>query len=155
MPMHPDVAALAFLIGTWQGRGKGVYPTITGFAYDETVEIAAPPKPFLTYSQRTKRAESGEPLHMETGYFRPAGPGGVELVIAQPTGIVEVHSGTIEHGHIHLRADAVARTTNAVRVDTVERVITVSGDVMRYRLLMGAVGQAHQLHLAAELHRVA
>lgn len=144
---------LEFLVGTWEGRGTGVYPTIDAFAYEETVEIGAPPKPFLTYSQRTRRAGSGEPLHMEAGYFRPVGPGRLELVIAQPTGIVEVHSGTVDGGHIHLRSDAVARTKQAVRVDTVERVITVDGDVMRYRLLMGAVDRPHQIHLRAELRR--
>jgi THAP4-like, heme-binding beta-barrel domain len=153
MELHADIASLGFLVGTWEGRGTGVYPTIAGFAYEETVEITAPPKPFLVYTQRTRRAGSGEPLHMEAGYFRATGPGTVELVIAQPTGIVEAHTGTVRDGHIHLHAGSVAGTPAAVRVDSVERVITVHGDVMRYRLLMGAVGEPHQLHLSAELQR--
>ncbi|RPI24197.1 MAG: FABP family protein, partial [Actinobacteria bacterium] len=104
MAVHPDVAALAFLVGTWEGDGRGIYPTIEDFAYHEVVEIEAPPKPFLAYRQRTRRAGTGEPLHMEAGYFRSVGEGSVELVIAQPTGIVECHSGTVDGGYIHLTA---------------------------------------------------
>jgi len=152
--IHPDAAPLAFLVGTWEGSGRGVYPTIDGFAYTEHVEITAPPKPFLAYRQRTRRAGTAEPLHMETGYLRVAGPGLVELIVAQPTGIAEVHSGSIHETTVHLRSTGVMGTPTAKRVDTVERILTVDDDVLRYELHMGAVGEPHQIHLTAELHRV-
>ncbi len=152
--VHNQVESIAFLVGTWAGAGSGTYPTIDDFTYTERIEITAPPKPFLAYSQQTKRAETGDPLHMETGFFRVPGPGVAELVIAQPTGVAEVLSGSVDGFRIAVRSTQVATTPTAKNIDSVERIIEVDGDVLRYRLLMGAVGQEHQLHLEAELHRL-
>lgn len=152
--VHPDIAPLAFLIGTWRGQGSGVYPTIQPFAYDEEVVIEAMPKPVLRYGQRTRDATTGEPRHAEAGFLRL--PAGVpELVIAQPTGIVECHTGTLTDQRVVLRSTAVGLTPSAAvhRVTAVERIIEVQGDVLRYTLAMAAVGQPLQPHLTAELRR--
>ncbi len=155
--VHPDLNELAMLIGTWQGAGHGAYPTIESFDYVEEVTIGHVGKPFLSYSQRTRRAgdhpEAGTPLHAESGFWRPAGPGGVELVIAQPSGIVEIDEGTVEGSIIHLTGTTIATTATAKEVRSVERRIEVEGNTLRYELWLGAVGQAHQLHLTATLLR--
>ncbi|HUG86862.1 MAG TPA: FABP family protein [Euzebya sp.] len=153
--VHPDIAPLAFLIGTWRGEGKGSYPTITPFAYTEEVVIEAMPNPVLRYAQRTADAATGEPRHAEAGFLRL--PGGVpELVIAQPTGIAECHAGTLEGQHLLLRSTSVGLTPSAAvhQVTAVERMIEVTGDVLRYTLAMAAVGHPLQVHLTAELVRV-
>ena len=153
-PLHPDVAELGFLIGTWRGRGTGVYPTIEPFTYEEEITIRpASGKPFLVYEQRTRRPATGEPLHAEVGYFRAVGGPTVELVVAQPTGIAEVHTGTLRDATVHLRSVEVARTPTAKEVTSVERTLVVEDATLRYELHMGAVGQPHQLHLKAVLHR--
>lgn len=155
MELHPDLDELAFLIGIWRGAGSGEYPTVEDFEYEEEVSFAPlPGKPVLLYTQRTRQAGTPEPLHSEVGYLRSGGPGRVELALAQPTGLVETHAGTVEGGHIHLRSLAVERTPTAKEVTDVERHIEVAGDLMRYRLSMAAVGEPLQVHLRAALRRV-
>ncbi len=155
--LHPELDALGILVGTWRGTGRGDYPTIEPFEYDEEIVIGHVGKPFLSYRQTTRRAgdhpDAGEGLHTETGYFRAAGPGRAELVIAQPSGIVEIQEGTIEGGAIRLSGTTVATTSTAKEVRTVERRIDVAGATMTYELWMGAVGRSHQFHLVAELVR--
>ncbi len=152
--MHPSLAPLAFLVGRWAGTGTGVYPTIDSFAYDEEISITSTPKPVLRYEQRTADPATGEARHAELGWFRmtPAGP---ELVVAQPTGITEVHAGLVRDHRVELRSLTVGMTPTAAghAIGAVERVIEVEGDTLRYTLSMAASGQPLQVHLQAELHR--
>jgi len=158
--MHPDVESLAFLLGTWRGQGAGEYPTIEPFSYLETVwfEPGPPNKPFISYRQATLRSGTdeapGEPLHAESGYLRVLGGDRMELLIAQPTGIAEVHQGTLEGRRLRFLSRSVTLSETAVEVGEVSRIIDVDGDVLSYRLSMAAVGQPLQHHLAARLHRV-
>lgn len=142
------------LIGTWQGKGHGDYPTIEAFDYFEEVTFSTvPTKPFLVYTQKTRDAETGAPLHSEAGYIRSAGPGRVEMTIAQPTGIVEVHTGTAADGVYSFVSKQVITTPTAVDVSACERTLTVSGDELSYVFSMGAVGEPMTKHLTAQLER--
>ncbi len=152
--LHPDLASLEFLIGTWRGSGRGEYPTIESFTYTEEVEFGTiPGKPFLTYRQRTKGAD-GKPLHSESGYVRPAPHSTAELVIAQPTGVTEIHTGPVDGTTIAFEAAAVGLSPTAKEVRAVRRSLSVDGDGLHYVLDMAAVGQELQFHLEATLHKV-
>jgi hypothetical protein len=160
--INPGVAPLAFLLGRWVGRGHGSYPTIDSFDYDEDVEFWHVGKPFVGYQQRTRLA-SGLPGHAESGFWRIAagddridgGPWTVEATIAHPTGVAEVLVGTVAGTTLEVASVAVARTPTAKQIDAVERRLRVDGDELTYELTMAAVGQPLQVHLRAEMRRVA
>ena len=151
--MHPDLDPIAFLLGSWRGEGKGVYPTITEFAYGEEIRFREVGKPVLAYTQRTWALDDGRPLHAESGYWRAPADDRVELVLAHPTGVVEVEEGTLQGTVVALASTAVAGTASAKSVTALARHLTVEGDVLTYRLDMAAVGQPNQVHLEATLRR--
>ena len=150
--LHPDVAMLAPLLGTWAGTGSGEYPTIASFDYLEEVTFGHVGKPFLAYSQKTRAAEDGRPLHAETA------PGRIEWVLAHPTGITEILQGTLSTDDefvLDLSSTDIGRTDSAKEVDALRRWFRIDGDTLSYNVRMAAVGVPLRHHLAAVLHRKA
>ena len=155
--LHPDLEALAPLLGTWAGRGEGKYPTIEPFEYLEEVVFSHVGKPFLAYAQKTRAVADGKPLHAEIGYLRVPQPGRVELVLAHPNGITEIDAGTYavtdDVIEVELSSTAIGLAPTAKEVTALGRSFRVDGDDLSYTLRMGAVGQSLQDHLTAVLHR--
>lgn len=155
--LHPDVLALSPLLGTWEGRGEGEYPTIDEFAYLESITFSHVGKPFVAYAQRTRHPVSGSPMHAEVGYLRVPEPGSIEIVMAQPTGLTEIYEGAVVSTAttlvIDVRSTAVARTRTAKEVTVTERTFSLNGDELHYTFRMAAVGQPLQHHLSATLRR--
>jgi hypothetical protein len=155
--LHTNLWALAPLLGVWQGRGSGEYPTIEPFDYLEEVAFSHVGKPFLAYGQKTRAAADGAPLHAETGYLRVPRPGQVEFVLAHPSGITEIEVGTYtaDGATIELKMTAaqIGLTPTAKEVTALGRRFRLEGDELSYSVQMGAVGQPVQHHLSAVLHR--
>jgi hypothetical protein len=155
--LHPDLRALAPLLGTWEGRGSGEYPTIEAFEYLESVTFGHVGKPFLSYSQRTRHPGTAAPMHTESGYLRVPSPGCVEIVVAQPTGLAEIYEGALvvdgDTIVIDVRSTSIGATSTAKSVTITERTFSLSGDALDYTFRMAAVGLPLQHHLSARLRR--
>ena len=162
--LHPDVAPLAWILGTWHGNGRGEYPTIEPFGFEQDVVFAHDTRPFLHYFSRTWITDDDgarvRPGAMETGFLRPAGPSedgqgtALELVLAHPTGYAEVWYGVAEGPRLTFATDVVARTETAKEYTAGQRMYGLVEGALMYAYDMAAEGQTLQSHLWGRLARV-
>jgi hypothetical protein len=160
-PEHPDLAPLSFLLGRWEGFGKGDYPTIEPFDFIQELTFTHNGKPFLIYTSKSWLLEmdggKGRPLGTETGYWRPQPDNRVEVLLAHPTGIVEIYLGEVSGTRVEMATDAVARTASAKPVTAGKRLYGLvdsqrEGEKdLAYAYDMAAMGQPLQPHLWARL----
>lgn len=147
-----EAAPLAPFAGIWRGAGAGEYPTIEPFAYTQEIVLhPVPGKAFLAYRSTTRHATEDRPLHAESGFLRLVGPGAVELVVAQASGIVEISEGLLDGGQLLLASTTVSDSSTAKEVTAMERRYQVDGDHLDYEIAMAAVGQPLTHHLRARL----
>ena len=157
--LHERLEPLSFLVGTWRGLGVVGYPTIQEQRYEQEIVFAHDGRPFLEYSSRTWILdEDGRRTRQsarEAGWWRPGRePRDVEVLLAHPTGIVEVYVGEVVLRKIELRTDVVARTETAKPVNALHRLYGMVDDDLAYAIDMSAVDQSLQPHLSARLKRV-
>jgi len=154
-----ELAPLAWLVGRWEGAGVVGYPTIESVNFGQEVEFRHDGRPFLHYrSQAWLLDEAGakvRPLATELGFWRPVEEGQVELLLAHPTGIVELYYGTAEPAKIELRTDGVLRSPHAKEYNAGSRLYGLVNSNLMWAMDMAAVGQSLQSHVSAELKRVA
>jgi hypothetical protein len=125
------------------------------FAYREEVVIDHVGKPFLRYAQRTWAADDGRPMHTEAGYLRPVAGSRVELLVVQPTGFVEIHSGPVLGERLELECHLLGVAPSAKPLTSVSRRLWVEErSVLRYLVRLGVNGEPLADHLEATLHHV-
>jgi len=151
-PMHPDLAPVAFLLGTWRGEGEGEYPGVEPFRYTEELSFAHVGDPFLLVTESSWTPDGG-PLHFERGTLRPVGGGRVDLTLAHPIGVAEVAEGTIDGTAVSLWSTAVVRTATGSPVTEIARRYRMVDGHLSYELEMGMDGVARTFHVRATLRR--
>ncbi len=142
------------LVGRWAGEGTGRLAGRPPFRYREEATFTATGRPFLAYRQQTWSAVDGTPLHGEVGYLRATGLG-LELVVAQPTGIAEAHVGVWSGRTLAFRPAGVLVTATARAVRVVERSFSIEddGSVLRVVVRLGVGDEPVADHLDAVLRR--
>jgi hypothetical protein len=150
--MHPDLDPIAFLLGTWRGKGEGEYPNIEPFRFTEEITFDHVGDPFLLVTESSWTTD-GAPLHFERGTLRPLGEGRVDLTLAHPIGVAEVGEGTVDGTTIALRSTAVARTSAGSPVSEIERRYELVDGALAYEVDMATDGVAKTFHVRATLTR--
>ncbi len=157
--LHPSLVPLMFLLGRWEGAGVVGYPTIESVNFGQEISFSHNGKPFLIYSSRTwllgDNGEIGRPLAMETGFWRPQPDGGIEVLLAHPTGIIEIYVGQVTGTKIEMATDAVVRTATAKEVTAGRRLYGLIGADLGWAYDMAAMGLPLQSHASAQLKRTA
>ena len=151
--LNPIAEPIAFLLGEWNGGGRGIYPTIADFEFTEELTVWHHGSGWLAHVQKTNAADDGRPLHSEMGYWRPKEGGVVELVVTHSFGVVEMGVGQIDGTTIEIRSTHFVKAPTAKTIDKAIRRFSVSGDELVYAVDMEFGGHPLQHHLQATLTR--
>ena len=112
---------LAGFAGLWRGKGAGHYATIDSFTYDEELELTPSGKPFLFYRSKTQAPDGSRAMHTETGYLRLAGRDHIELLVAQPTGFLELQRAPASTSVLDFTQHVLGVSPDAKQVHAVRR----------------------------------
>jgi hypothetical protein len=128
------------LEGTWQGEGRGYFPSITAFDHRATLTFTRRDEKTLAYEQRAQKRYDGQTewleSHWESGFIRILESGALELVSAQ-IGRAEVLVGTLVSLEAMFRIHFVSKIiANDPRVISSARTFELEGDTLRYEMEM-------------------
>ncbi len=152
--------ALASLVGTWHGQGKGYFPTIAPFDYREALSFELRDAMTVHYQQVTEKWIAADAVyetsHWESGFIRLLDNNSLELINSQSGG-----RGEILTGEITIAPDAtIFRFTNKQQINDARMVATtrtfsLSGATLIYQMQMHTTAVAQLTpHLEAALQRV-
>ncbi|MCC6222199.1 MAG: FABP family protein [Thermoleophilia bacterium] len=151
--LHPDLAPLAHVSGTWRGGGEGEYPTIEPFAYEEEMRFWHHGTGYLAYAQRAWAPADGRTLHSELGFWRPAGAGRLEVCLAHPLGLTEIALGQLDGPDVRLASVDVPRAPGGSPVTRLERRYRFEGEALSYELWLATERTPLARHLVGRLER--
>ncbi|TKK90874.1 FABP family protein [Herbidospora galbida] len=159
MDVHPDLEPIAFLLGHWEGAGVIGYPTMESANFGQEIIFEHNGKPFLSYRSRTwlldQQGQKVRPLASESGFWRVQPERQIEVMLAHPTGIIEIYVGEVVFHKIELITDVVARTVTSKDYSAGKRLYGLVNGNLMYAYEMAAVGHPLQDHASAELKKVA
>ena len=157
--LAPVLVPLAWLIGRWEGAGVVGYPTMESVNFGQELVVSQDGRPFLRWESRTWLLDDDgakvRPLATESGFWRAQEGGALEVLLAHPTGYVEIYVGTVDGPRVSLETDLVARTRTAKEYTSATRLYGLVGGELLWAMDMSAVGQPLTSHASAQLKRVA
>jgi len=155
--LHEDLYPLAWMIGTWGGTGRGEYPTIAPFLFEQEITFGHDGRPFMTYSSKSWIVdENNVRLHpggSEVGFWRPKPNKVIEMVISHNTGITEGWLGVHDGPKIQLAMDQGYSTPTAKIVTAGHRLYGLVDGQLFTSYDMAAEGQTLQAHIWSSLER--
>jgi hypothetical protein len=157
--LHPDLMPLAWLVGTWCGKGRGEYPNVPGFQYAQEVSFNHDGRPFLNYFSRSwiidENDEIVRPAASEVGFWRIKENNVLEVILAHNTGIAEGWVGLVQGAKIQLAMDQGYSSPSAKIVTAGSRLYGLVEGELFTSYDMAAQGQTLQAHLWSSLERQA
>lgn len=156
--MHPDCAPLAWMLGSWAGAGVVGYPSMESRNFGQEIDVTHDGRPFFMWTSRTWLLDADgnkeKVAAVETGFWRPLPDDEVELLLAHPTGIVELYYGRTSPAKVEVQTDGVIRSPRAKEYTAAHRLYGYVNGNMMWVMDMAATGHELQSHVSAELRRV-
>lgn len=155
--LHPELLPLAWMISTWRGTGRGEYPTIKPFTFEQEIVFNHDGRNFLNYYSRTwildEAGQVVSPGASETGFWRPKENKTLEVLIAHSTGISEGWVGVHDGAKIQLAMDQGYSAPSAKIVTAGSRLYGLVEGELFFAYDMAAEGQTLQSHVWSTLKR--
>ena len=155
--LHEDLYPLAWLVGTWRGKGRGEYESVPAFEFDHEVVFSHDGRPFLTYFSRSWIIDDkGETIRAgasETGFWRVKEGNVLEVLISHNTGITEAWVGRFDGPKIQLEMDRGYSAPSAKVVTAGSRLYGLVEGELFFAYDMAAEGYVMQPHLWSTLPR--
>ena len=155
--LHPDLMPLAWLVGSWRGKGRGEYPNVPGFQFAQEVSFNHDGRPFLNYFSRSwiidDNNEIIKPAASEVGFWRVKENNVLEVILAHNTGIAEGWVGIVKGAKIQLEMDQGYSSPSAKIVTAGSRLYGLVEGELFTSYDMAAEGQTLQAHLWSSLER--
>ncbi|MHB1615578.1 MAG: nitrobindin family protein [Actinomycetes bacterium] len=151
---------LAWMVGRWEGAGIVGQPGAQSRRFGQEAEFSVGDGAFLRYRAISWELDDAGDLTRflaeETGYWRilPEPSGEVEVLLAHPTGYLELWTGQVGSARLELRTDVVVRSPRAAEYNAGHRLYgLVDGDLL-WAFDMAAGGPGLAAHSSARLRRV-
>ncbi len=155
--LHPDLMPLAWLVGTWRGKGRGEYPNVEGFQFAQEVSFNHDGRAFLNYFSRSWIIDDNDeiirPAASEVGFWRIKEKNVLEVLLAHNTGIAEGWVGLVQGAKIQLAMDQGYSSPTAKIVTAGSRLYGLVEGELFTSYDMAALGQTLQAHLWSSLER--
>ena len=154
----PALLSVLPLLGEWHGEGQAAGPG-GDHRFGQWVRFAHDGRDFLAYESRTWRlTDDGAvvgPDTREAGFWRPRGDDDVELLVANPDGIVELYVG---HARTttswELTSDVLARTADAPDAARALRLYGIVEGALLYAIDRAGTDQQLRPTMSARLERI-
>ncbi len=140
------IKPLTWLIGSWSGEGKGEYPTMEPFEFNDQLKFSIRSDAFelenLIHFEQVARVKEGNEFifkHWEAGFLRPTEQGKIELQVTHNTGRIEILEGKFveldsakNRFTLRFRSTLLHNSQGLVKARTSERIWTFENDRLRY-----------------------
>jgi hypothetical protein len=156
--LHPDLNPLAWLVGTWRGKGRGDYAGSEPFQFEQEVTFGHDGRPFLTYFSRSWIIDDNNQIvrtaASETGFWRVKPGNQLEVLLAHSTGISEGWVGRFEGPKIQLAMDHAYAAPTAKVIEEGQRLYGLVHGELFFSYDMAHRGEKLQAHIWSTLPRV-
>jgi hypothetical protein len=155
--LHPDLMPLAWLVGTWRGKGRGEYPSVPGFQFAQEVSFNHDGRAFLNYFSRSWIIDEDDeiirPAASEVGFWRVKENNVIEVLLAHNSGITEGWVGIVNGAKIQLEMDQGYSSPSAKIVTAGSRLYGLVEGELFTSYDMAAEGKTMHAHLWSSLNR--